>query len=644
MRLGRAARAWAGARPCHLWVLRFVALLIAAQMLTPGPPAMALELTRMQALASGQTSPPAADRAWTEVGLPRPTVTSPGLPRSEAVWYRTRFIAPALAEREGSWAVYLPYLYEGGQVWLNGIQVGEVEEDSDAVHVRWERPHLISLPRQMLRAGDNVLEIRAAASPSSGSQRFPVVSVAPRAELLPVHDRRLFWVRTLPEITVVVCLLMAAIVLCIWWRRRSEVLYGLFGLASALWGIRTLTFVIERMPSHYWHLWRTVYLGATGGFVVVLALFSMRLAGIERPWLRRVLLGYWLLGPVGLLLAGAQAEPMVNRWWSAGLIPIGLAIVAVSIRTVARRRTLAAAVMPTALMIAVLAGVHDYLIAWEDGALAHLLPHWIGKRIFLLHHAANLLLLCMGGLLTARFVHTMDSLEELNRTLESRVADRESHLAESFARMAQLQRRHAVSQERQSIMREIHDGLGSRLFTSLSRVERGDMSERQIADVLRDCIADMRIALDALAPDAGDFRTALGNFLFRWQAQLEEASIHPSWTIDVPDRVAELSAQASLQLLRIAQEALTNVLKHARARGVRVQLRQRGELLELEIADDGRPTGTAPSVGGRGIANMHARARQLGASLEVVHSATGTRVLLRVPSAAHTASGVVHSE
>jgi len=612
-------------------------MLTAILMSAAGRPALALELTRMQALASGQTSPPAADRAWTEVRLPGPVGPALRLLRSEAVWYRATFEAPVIAEDDGGWAVYLPYLYEGGQVWLNGIRVGEVEEDSDSVHVRWERPHLISLPRPLLRTGSNVLEIRAAAAPSSTSPRFPSVSVAPRAELLPVHDRRFFWVRTLPEITVVVCLLMAAIVVCIWWRRRSEVLYGLLGLASALWGVRTLTFVIERMPSEYWHLWRTVYLGATGGFVVVLALFSLRLAGIGRPWLRRLLLGYWLLGPLWLLLAGPPSEPLVNRWWSAGLIPIGLAILAVSIRTVARQRTLAAALMPSALMIAVLAGVHDYLIAWDDGSLVRLLPHWAGNRIFLLHHAANLLLLCMGSLLTARFIHAMDSLEELNHTLESRVADRERHLAESFTRMAQLQRQHAASQERQSIMREIHDGLGSRLFTSLSRVERGDMSERQIAEVLRDCIADMRIALDALAPDAGDFRTALGNFLFRWQAQLEEARIQPSWTIDVPDSVSALSPQASLQLLRIAQEALTNVLKHANATRVRVQLRQRDELLELEVVDNGQSDRTAPDNGGRGIANMHVRARQLGASLEVVHAATGTVVSLRMPSASHTA-------
>ena len=456
-----------------------------------------------------------------------------------------------------------------------------------------------------------------------------------------MYDRRLFWVRTMPQVTAFVCALTAAFVLLIWWRRRSEVLYGLFGVATALWGVRTLTFVIETLPADQWPVWRMVYLAATGGFIVVLALFALQLARVERPWVRRALLAYWLVGPLYVVLSPAS-EPIVNRVWSAGLIPIGLGALAVAVRTVFVQRTVASAVLPAAMLLAVAAGVHDYVVSWSPVASPPLWTGWFQQRIFLLHHAANLLLVAMGGLLTARFVHAMDALEDLNHTLESRVADRERRIAADFERMAELQRQNAATEARQAIMRDIHDGLGSRLFTSLSRVERGDMSDAQIADVLRACIADMRIALDALAPEDGDFRTALGNFLFRWQGQLEELHFHPSWRIDVPEGAAPAlqSPQATLQLLRIAQEALTNVVKHARPGRVRVALRQVGDALTLEVEDEGprsppRPPADAPA--GRGIDNMRVRARQLGGTLELQHHAPGTRVRLHLPARADAA-------
>ena len=211
------------------------------------------------------------------------------------------------------------------------------------------------------------------------------------------------------------------------------------------------------------------------------------------------------------------------------------------------------------------------------------------------------------------------------------MADRERELSENYQRMATLQRQHAASQERQLIMREIHDGLGSQLFVSLSRVERGDMQGGEIAHVLRDCIADMRIALDTLTPDDGDFRSTLGDFMFRWQRQLTAGGIVPTWTIDVPDASLSLPPHAALAFLRIAQEALTNVIKHAGARQVQVRFRKVDDCLELEVEDDGRSGARGDSTG-RGMGNMRARAQQLGGKLDVrMGPAGGTCVALRVP-------------
>ena len=92
---------------------------------------------------------------------------------------------------------------------------------------------MVMLPPTLLRPGRNELDVRAAPS-GIYPMRFPRVSVGPLAEIEPLYDRRLFWTRSVPEITVVVSLLVAGLrgrssggggaarccMACSGWRRR----------------------------------------------------------------------------------------------------------------------------------------------------------------------------------------------------------------------------------------------------------------------------------------------------------------------------------------------------------------------------------------------------------------------------------------
>jgi signal transduction histidine kinase len=98
-----------------------------------------------------------------------------------------------------------------------------------------------------------------------------------------------------------------------------------------------------------------------------------------------------------------------------------------------------------------------------------------------------------------------------------------------------------------------------------------------------------------------------------------------------------LSPHAALQLLRVAQEALTNVLKHARATRVEVRLRHHGDMLEMEVEDDGRGLAAGPQRQGHGLGNMRSRAERLGGVLEVRSGPAGTCVVLRLPMTAPVA-------
>jgi signal transduction histidine kinase len=483
-----------------------------------------------------------------------------------------------------------------------------------------------------VRPGENTLFVRAAQPLEGSAIRFPRPRIGPLEELTPGYDSRYFWTNVTPEITALVCALGSLAVLFIWWFRRGEILYGLFGLAMALWGLRTLTFVVEKVPTEVWTWWRLAYHTSTGGFIVAMTVLAWRLAGMRKPWFERALLAYWLVGPLWLLAQGPAIEPVVNRYWIGGFLPIGATIVGVSLWSLVRRRTLETVALPVTMAVAALAGMHDYLINWDLEPQLAWLSGWTEQRYQVLHLAADLVLLAMGGLLTVRFIRALRLLEDVNHTLEARVAEREKELAANYLRTSALERENAAAQERQRIMRELHDGLGSKLFVSLSRVERDAMAPGEVADALRGCIADMRLALDSLAPREQDFRSTLGNFLFRWRNQLLACGMRLTWDIAVPDAALQLSPHASLQLLRVAQEALTNVVKHAGASSVHVQLRLVQRELELEVRDNGiGAAGVGEDSCGRGLTNMRNRAGELGGSVKVHGGSGGTRVTLQVP-------------
>jgi two-component system, NarL family, sensor kinase len=92
-----------------------------------------------------------------------------------------------------------------------------------------------------------------------------------------------------------------------------------------------------------------------------------------------------------------------------------------------------------------------------------------------------------------------------------------------------------------------------------------------------------------------------------------------------------LPAAVEVAAYRIAQEALTNVSRHAHARTCSVRLAcSGGRFLEIEVADDGIGLPERPE-GGVGLSSMRERAAELGGTCEVGNTSSGTKVLARLP-------------
>lgn len=599
-------------------------------------------------LLSDAATPPPPDTPGHRLALP--AVWSDDRPeaRGATAWYRMQFRLDAAPPADAAWSVYLPYLYNGGRLFLNGQPVGQVVESTPALWVRLQGPQLLHLPGHRLRAGDNWLDLRLVPRGAALVPSVPRPQIGPWTLLEPAFQQRQFWTRTMPQISAVACGVAALLMLGLWWKRRDETLYGLFGIAAALWGLRTLTFVVEVLPQAQWFWWRTLYHAGTAGFIVAMVLFACayadRLAARSTPrWRRHLapLLGvYAAAGPLAMLASGGAADLCLSRWWVAGLVPPTLIAPAVMLRAVLARPGASSMLLLAAVVVAVLAGVHDQLLATNSPLLRSLLPAWSERRLFLLHHAANALLLVMGGLLVERFLQALAQLQELRASLERRVAEREAEIERHFRRIGELDRQQARLEERQRLVQDMHDGLGSQLIASLLRLERGQLPQPALADVLRGCIADMRMTLDAAAPDDHDLRSLVGNFRFRWDAQMQGSDVALDWRLDLGAERVQARPGAALQLLRIAQEAITNAVRHAGAQRVSVRFMRDGDALRLSVQDDGHgiPGWPQPRAG-HGLRNMQARARRLGAELEVATGDSGTCIAVTVAGVLEPAAG-----
>jgi signal transduction histidine kinase len=216
-----------------------------------------------------------------------------------------------------------------------------------------------------------------------------------------------------------------------------------------------------------------------------------------------------------------------------------------------------------------------------------------------------------------------------------------SELSRTRAELAQANRRAGVLAERQRLSGEIHDTVAQGFTSIIMLLQAADADvERQPAaarghlalalETARDNLAEARALVAALAP-AGLEPGALDAALRRLAAT---ADGHPGTAarFEVSGAAVPLPRPAEVMLLRVAQEALANVRKHARAGQVIVGLRYGEGQVGLDVTDDGPGFDPGQAAGGYGLPGMRARAEEAGGRLQVRSSpGCGTTISVVVP-------------
>lgn len=194
-------------------------------------------------------------------------------------------------------------------------------------------------------------------------------------------------------------------------------------------------------------------------------------------------------------------------------------------------------------------------------------------------------------------------------------------------------------EERRRMRRDLHDGLGPSLATMTLQAEtarslvrfKPDEAEALLDELTQQAQATMqevRQLIHALRPPVLD-DLGLAAALRALAASYSQSGV--AFTATTADDLPTLPAAVEVAVYRIAQEAMTNVVKHAHARHCAVTLSGGDQALSLEVCDDGR--GIAPTrTSGVGFSSMRERAEELGGAFTTAAAANGgTTVWARLP-------------
>jgi signal transduction histidine kinase len=579
---------------------------------------------------------------WIESALPR-ALRAPGVQRStgrlrspdetltQITWYRITVPTPDTAS--GPHYLYVPRWKSDGSidVYGDGRQLYQSHINSqwngserpllialdDFAHT--EVPHEIVIRMQHLRDVGGALSSLWIGNDDAIGWRFRI------REWLAVQ---------LPLVANSVWIVLGMFSLLVWFLRKREPLYLYFFLISAEAYVHsTHNFAgSQRLPiAEEWYGWLSINAGFW--MVATSQLFINYINPKTNPrFTRSVLAVVAACSLLTLPVPGLADAVVVAPLTYLAILLTGISVFSVGFWRFFQARTHAGMLLTTWGLVSIASGVFDWLMR----------SNLINIEGFFLNPYANVgSFFIFTYVMFDRYIDAHQKVEKINASLEERLQARETELLQSHELLRAAEQRALIGQERQRMTMEMHDGVGSALVSALRGVETGRVDGKQIADVLRTCIDDLKLAIDSMEVADTDLLLLLATVRFRLGPRLESAGIKLRWEVQDVPALSWLTASSALHILRIIQEAFTNIIKHAQATEIRVATVLENDKLLVIVSNNGNSFDAEKALrsGGKGLMNQLRRAELIGGKIQWLRTDSGMQQCLSLPLTANVAPG-----
>jgi len=493
---------------------------------------------------------------------------------------------------ETPWGIFIPRVGNVFEVQLNDalLQVyGDLSRGNDADYAK--APIYVPVPGRLLRTGDNLLQIRLRADTArrAGLSRVVIGPATPvRNELF---ESAYAWRFTGSVLLMAFSLIVGGIALALWLTQvdadargaqRRDGIYFWAALAEFFWALRVADGVIAEPPLS-WGPWGVLMAACYAGWAASSMMFVYHLAGWARE--RR---GRWVRWPIAGVVAGTvlssalslqRDEPMWLTGWLAVEIVFVLAFAGAFAVATLRKPNAEKLLVAGAALVTVAFGTRDWLVIRLGDAYGE--TTWV--RYSSVFFGVALLLIVL-----RRFRAASVQARGSVAALAERVAQRERELAATYAELEAAARDQARTHERERILREMHDGVGSHISSAIRQLQSGQSSSGDLLRTLRDSLDQLKLSIDSIHLPPGDVGALLAAARYRLEPRLAAAGIEFEWAVDEVEPVEGLDALGMRQLQFLLFEAISNVLQHAQATVLRFEAGMQGKTVQLRVIDNGK--------------------------------------------------------
>jgi signal transduction histidine kinase len=224
----------------------------------------------------------------------------------------------------------------------------------------------------------------------------------------------------------------------------------------------------------------------------------------------------------------------------------------------------------------------------------------------------------------------------MNAELAARLAERSAELEASHARNRDYERQVTLAEERQRIVRDMHDGIGGQITALLLTARGGEISREGLIDSLQAAMDDLRLIVHSMETTGDTLGDALQRFRDRMEARLRQSGVTMNWQVEVDAGSVVLGPEPVLHIYRVLQECCSNAIRHGGATMLDFIVHQDPQAtgsLVVTVTDNGAGFGSDANSAGFGLKSMQARARRMGGTIRfsAADAGKGASVRLEIP-------------